>query len=345
MENMKNTTPVEGSIGMLSSLQVTADTAGLDKASKNVMHNIEVLATILKNAVPEYRNYTKEEIMEFIDRDSCSEETEVSPGRTNTELHYNSTEYISLGEKTSNFDYLFDAKNPELSEGIIRIKLHFDMEPQRDYRPGYPVEKRAYYYLARRFSSQLSVALEESDYGKLEKCYGIWICRDNIPKNERYTVSMYEIANTRNIGECSPKKEDYDLMTLILIRLGDVVYNGKEEDEGYELLDFLNLIMYPHKDNFMEEMSKYIDFSNNEELWKEAKHMSGLGISVLEEGQSEGMSKMILGFLEDYGDVSEELRNEIYSQKNPEILQKWGKLAAKAGSIEEFEEAIGLARL
>jgi hypothetical protein len=156
---------------------------------------------------------------------------------------------------------------------------------------------------------------------------------------------MYEIANTRNIGECSPKKEDYDLMTLILIRLGDVVYNGKKEDEGYELLDFLNLIMYPHKDNFMEEMSKYIDFSNNEELWKEAKHMSGLGISVLEEGQSEGMSKMILGFLEDYGDVSEELRNEIYSQKNPEILQKWGKLAAKAGSIEEFEEAIGLARL
>ena len=54
---------IDGSIEALNSFQITAATAGLDKASKAALHNIEVIATILKNAVREYRDYTKEEIM------------------------------------------------------------------------------------------------------------------------------------------------------------------------------------------------------------------------------------------------------------------------------------------
>ena len=80
-------------------------------------------------------------------------------------------------------------------------------------------------------------------------------------------------------------------MTLVVIRLGERVYNGSENEEGYELFDFLNLIMYPHNKNFMEDMSKYIDFSKNEELWKEAENMSGLGQSILEEGRTEGRTE------------------------------------------------------
>ena len=66
-------------------------------------------------------------------------------------------------------------------------------------------------------------------------------------------------------------------MTLVVIRLGERVYNGSENEEGYELFDFLNLIMYPHNKNFMEDMSKYIDFSKNEELWKEAENIRNYG--------------------------------------------------------------------
>jgi hypothetical protein len=124
----------------------------------------------------------------------------------------------------------------------------------------------------------------DTDYNSLEKCYSIWICRDDIPKDEMYSVSFYEIANTRNIGNCHPKKEDYDLMTLVLIRLGDKVYNGDKNDDGYDLFDFLNLIMYPHDKNFMNDVSRYIDFSNNAELRREAGNMSGLGECVLNDG-------------------------------------------------------------
>ncbi len=175
----------------------------MDKASKAVLHNIEVIATILKNAVLEYRDYSKEEIMGFIDRDSFRDDMDVSMGRANTELKSDSTEYIALDEKTANFDYVFSARNPRLSGEKVAIKLYFDLEPQRDYRPGYPIEKRAYYYLAKMLSSQLSMVTEKTDYGCLEKSYGIWICRDRVPRNERYTVSLYEAANTQYRETCS----------------------------------------------------------------------------------------------------------------------------------------------
>ncbi len=304
---------IDGSIEALNSFQITAATAGMDKASKAVLHNIEVIATILKNAVPEYRDYSKKEIMEFIDRDSFRDDMEVSPGRTNTEFKGDSTEYIALGEKTANFDYVFSARNPRLSEGKVAIKLHFDLEPQRDYRPGYPIEKRAYYYLARMLSSQFSVDTEDTDYGFLEKCCGIWICRDRVPQNERYTISLYEIANTHNIGRCVPIRDNYDLMTLVVIRLGEKVYNGDEEDEGYELFDFLNLIMYPHNKDFIRNMSKYIDFSDNEELWKEANTMSGLGQSILEEGIEQGISKFI-ELCQEFGVPKEETLRKVISK-------------------------------
>ena len=46
--------------------------------------------------------------------------------------------------------------------------------------------------------------------------------------------------------------------------MGNTVYNRDEEDEEYELLRFLNTIIYLHKDDFMDTVSEYIDFSDNE---------------------------------------------------------------------------------
>ena len=132
------------------------------------------------------------------------------------------------------------------------VNLHVDIEPQKTYRPGYPVEKRGIYYLARQLSAQLSLVTDNTDYDGLEKCYSIWICRD---------------------------------------------------DEGYELLRFLNTIMYPHEGDFLDKMSEYIDFSANEELWKEVAHVTGLGECVFRDGLEEGIEKgiraMILDNLEE----------------------------------------------
>jgi len=57
--------------------------------------------------------------------------------------------------------------------------------------------------------------------------------------------------------------------------------------------------MYPHREDFMDTISEYIDFSDNEELWQEAERMIGLGQSILEEGLEQGIRAMVLDNLEE----------------------------------------------
>ncbi len=82
-------------------------------------------------------------------------------------------------------------------------------------------------------------------------------------------------------------------MTLVIIKLGNRVYNGNKKDEAYELLRFLNTIMYPHERDFLNTMSEYIDFSSNEELWKEVTDVTGLGECFFRDGLEEGLEKGI----------------------------------------------------
>lgn len=46
--------------------------------------------------------------------------------------------------------------------------------------------------------------------------------------------------------------------------------------------------------------------------------------------------------LEDIGEVPDSLKNLIMEQNNLEVLRVWHKAAAKAQSIEDFENAAGL---
>ena len=59
----------------------------------------------------------------------------------------------------------------------------------------------------------------------------------------------------------------------------------------FRSMEFLHAVMYPHGKHFLDTIKKHIDFSENEELWKEVRHMSGLGMSILEEGRVEGRTE------------------------------------------------------
>lgn len=66
------------------------------------------------------------------------------------------------------------------------------------------------------------------------------------------------------------------------------MYNKAKDEPGYDVLKFLHAVMYPHKEDFLDTVKEYIDFSRNESLWKEMDRMSGLGMSVLLEGEARG---------------------------------------------------------
>ena len=279
---------ITGSLEALSALELNKGMEGLDASTKNLLHQKEFLSVILMLAVKEFEGYSAREIMDFIEPSSISiEDTDVSNGRTNAQIEGDAAEFNVLHEKVSYFDILFKAKNPKLSEknGFL-VNLHIDIEPQKDYKPGYPIEKRGLYYLARRLSSQLGIVTETTDYSSLEKCYSIWICRDNIPKEEQATISFFEIKNT-NIGTVKVSEEDYDLMTMIVIRLGHSDIN-----KGTELIHFLNSIFFPQEEGAFETISNYIDFSENEELRREVSSMTGVGQSVYNEGIGLGEKRL-----------------------------------------------------
>jgi len=80
--------------------------------------------------------------------------------------------------------------------------------------------------------------------------------RDRIPQDEQASISFYKMMNYRNVGKCHPRKADYDLMTLAIIRLGNRIYQNQEKS----VLDFLIMIFYPHADSFRGKVSKYISF-------------------------------------------------------------------------------------
>ncbi len=60
------------------------------------------------------------------------------------------------------------------------------------------------------------------------------------------------------------------------------------------------------------------------------------------DGKTKGKAEDVIELLEDLGDLSDSLKICIMEQTDLEILKKWLKAAAKAKSIEEFEQAVGL---
>ena len=104
-------------------------------------------------------------------------------------------------------------------------------------------------------------------------------------------------------------------MTLVVIKLGNKVYNGDKEDEGYELLRFLNAIMYPHKEDFMATVSEYIDFSENEELWKEAAQMGSWAEKIHQELKEEMREEVT-------NEITEKVTSEITEKVTSEITEK-----------------------
>ena len=66
---------------------------------------------------------------------------------------------------------------------------------------------------------------------------------------------------------------------------------------------------------------------------------------LLNKEKAEGKAEAVIELLEDLGDLSDLLKAYIMEQTDLELLKKWHKAAAKAKSIEEFEEAIELVQI
>ena len=249
-----------------------------DHLVKKIFRNKEIMAPILKMVVPEYKDCSLEEIIACMD-DIDFEDIPVSDIKS-MQIKGEDTELSSIEEKVIRYDLHFKARNPKLSTNIS-IYLHFDVELQNDYRPGYPIPKRSIYYAAREISEQLGIPTETTDYSSVEKVYCIWICNNKkMPKKLQNTVSEYYIAKRDLIGHTEEAKEDYDLIDIIMIRRGD-------EPSDEQILDYLNNLMKAD----LPGIRTYSNVEWSEDLKEEESYMSGFADSLLRKTKMESEAR------------------------------------------------------
>ena len=89
------------------------------------------------------------------------------------------------------------------------------------------------------------------------------------------------------------------------------------------------------KDSRLEKLDAIVTEVKEKEEWE------NMSMSIYKQGILYGKQEDILELLQDYGSVSEELRQKILNETDMEVLKGWLKLAGRVNSIEEFEAQQG----
>lgn len=272
--------------------------AEYDAVCKRLLSEKSVLAKILKECVPEFKTCSTDEIMaKYIEGTPEISTVDVLPDKTNvsTKISGASTEDVSQTEGKVTYDIRFNAKTPSSGE---QIGLIINIEAQDNYEPGYRIIRRGIYYCSRMISAQHGTVFTKSDYNKIKKVYSIWICT-NPASSKQNTISQYEIKETNILGNGSENVSDYDLATVILIRLGK-----KPNECGNEIIDFLTTLL----NSYISEKEKTTVLHDRynveltDTLMKGVDKMCDLGRGVYYEGVEQGKvaerDKMIGNYLE-----------------------------------------------
>ena len=104
-----------------------------------------------------------------------------------------------------------------------------------------------------------------------------------------------------------------------------------------------NLLNYIESKQISDDFTRRLDdevamVRENKEWMVEYMKTLVHDMDVRNEGRAEGRAEVIISFLEDYGEVPEYLKAQIYSETDINIIKKWVKLSSAVSSVAEFEE-------
>lgn len=249
--------------------------ARYDAACKRLLANKQVLARILKSCVPEFYDCDCKDIE--------SKYIEGTPEISTIPVHQDAefiegmnTEDATEKEGTVYFDIRFYALSP-VDGSLIRVIVN--VEVQNSFSPGYPLVKRGIYYGSRLISAQYGTVFENQHYEKIEKVYSIWVC-PNPPAERRNSICEYSIGERVLVGKSNEKKENYDLMTVMLICLG-----GSADDNYKGIIKMLDVLLSRKVDP--EEKKKVLneefEISMTKEMERQAVEMCNLSQGVVDD--------------------------------------------------------------
>ena len=245
----------------------------LDQGFKTIVHDSDVLSWLIRSNVDEFKDKTIEEIKSCL---NIGEDGRTVIGREN--------EYDSPVNGRIVTDSIFDVKVPGTDEEVSVI---VNLEEQYDPNPGYPLEKRAEYYMARLVSSQKGVVFSNDDYGRLRKVYSIWIILD--PKSEnRNTVTRYSMAGHSVAGDPKRKMPLLETFNIVFINVGR--YDSSLPDvTAFPAVLFSRMSI----DERQELMSEKFNISLNDAMNREVDNMASMGEDAFNYGFREGVKEGI----------------------------------------------------
>lgn len=231
----------------------------------------------------------------------------------------------------------------------VRLDVYAKDEHQSHYNVEMQVERKAALgKRSRYYQSQMDMELLLSgeDYSELPNTYVIFIC-DFDPFGEEKYRYVFEM-------QCKESKHTNleDGRTILFLNT-----HGKIESEvPKELVTFLRYVKADlaeseeaFDDPYVEQLQKFIRkvkrsremeerFMIFEEMLKE-EHVQGL-----EEGRREGLvegcvstlKETLLLFLKKFGEVPNEISEQIQLQQETEVLKHWMKIAFQSETLDEF---------
>ena len=172
-----------------------------------------------------------------------------------------------------------------------------NVEAQKSDKTPYPLIKRAIYYVSRMISAQKNRVFVKSHYEKIRKVYSIWI-QMNVGEEKANTITKYRISEEQVIGNVSEKESNYDLLTVMMLRLGSA---EKAVDKPIlRLLDvLLSAEMKPEEKKAILENDFGISMSAS--MSEEANIMCNLGEGIREQTAINTRVQAIIDLMDSMG--------------------------------------------
>lgn len=285
--------------GLSKIIDTAEQEAQYDSCVKKLLSNRLVLAWIMKECVPEFKQVSISQIA----KDCIEGEPQISTAAVDQdELDYieemsdksiesMNTEDVSIKEGKVLYDIKFSAIVPDSEEPV---QLIINVEAQKDDNTPYPLIKRAIYYVSRMISAQKKTVFTGKHYEKIRKVYSIWI-QMNVGEGKGNTITKYRINEEHVIGNVSEKESDYDLLTVLMLRLGSAA--DATEKSILRLLDvLLSANTKPAEKKAILE--KDFDIPMTASMSEEANVMCNLGEGIREQSEINANTKSIINLMD-----------------------------------------------
>lgn len=193
--------------------------------------------------------------------------------------------------------------------------------------------KRVRYYHGQ---IDMELLLSGSDYTELPEVYVIFIC-DFDPFGKK----KYRYTFTKQCEEEPGAQLQEGCKSIFLSTRGE-----NDREVPGELVSFLNFVKADlsesetdFEDDFVEKLQNTIRrIKSNREMEERFMIFEEMLRDERAEGKAEAVLEMLLELMNDLGEIPDELRNRIASEKDLETLKKWHRLAARSESLDEFLE-------